>query len=118
MIGWLAMRLHALAGRLDPQLDFRCATSLTLTLEPGRGWVLREDGRGIPVWYRNAEYGRAWDEAGGVTPHHRGDERALICVPDLGEDPHDHQAHGHIPGRRLDGRDDDIDGAGYRPPPT
>jgi hypothetical protein len=61
------MRLHALAGRLDPQLDFRCATSLSLTIERGRGWVIREDGRGLPVWFRHPEYERAWAESESMT---------------------------------------------------
>lgn len=60
----LARHLHAWAGRLDPAVDFRCATSLTLTLEAGQGWVLHfGDDQGLPVWYRNPEYRRAHDDA-------------------------------------------------------
>ena len=56
-----------MAGRLDTDLDFRNATSLSLTCERGRGWVLREDGLGIPVWYRHSEYERANDASDGAT---------------------------------------------------
>lgn len=66
--GWryrLALRLHTLAGRLHPDLDFRQASSLTLTLER-KGWTLHFDDRaagGLPVWYRHPEYTLAHDDA-------------------------------------------------------
>jgi len=65
---WLAMRLHALAARLDPDLDFRNATSLSVALERGVGWVLRQDGTGVPVWFREPEYARADEPARVMAP--------------------------------------------------
>lgn len=59
----LAMRLHSLAGRLDPDLDFRHASSLSVALERGVGWVLRQDGTGVPIWFREPDYARADEPA-------------------------------------------------------
>lgn len=65
---WLAMRLHTIVGRLDSDLDFRNAASLSVALERGVGWVLRQDGTGVPVWFREPEYARADEPARKIAP--------------------------------------------------
>lgn len=59
----LAWRLRCWADRIDRAGAVR-VTSMTLTLEKGEGWRLREDGRGMKVCYLGeAEYDKAHTEA-------------------------------------------------------
>lgn len=64
----LAARLHAWAGRLHPDYDFRHASPYGLAHDPdggygghggddggGTGLVVLE-GQGLPIWYRNSEH--------------------------------------------------------------
>lgn len=55
----LARRLRRTADRIDNDNAFRRMTILSVALEPGHGWVLRQDGTGVPVWYRTPDYSRA-----------------------------------------------------------
>lgn len=47
---WIGRRLRRLADRLDVHGAPR-HTGMSFTIEHKRGWVLREDGRGCPLWY-------------------------------------------------------------------
>lgn len=47
-IGWW---LRCLADRIDYEHSFACATPYTFTIENKVGVVLREDGKGCPIWY-------------------------------------------------------------------
>lgn len=56
-------RLRFLADRVDPDGAPRM-TNLRFTIEHRRGLVVREDGKGCPLWYYGMEdYARAHSEA-------------------------------------------------------
>lgn len=59
----LACKLVTLAERLDHDFAFRSMSSFGFTFERNRGVVLRDDGRGCPLWYCQPDYDRAWSEA-------------------------------------------------------
>ncbi len=62
----LARWLRDLAARIDWEGAPKSA-HWSFTIEPGRGIVFREDGRGCPLWYLGEEdYLRAHREAGPV----------------------------------------------------
>lgn len=65
---WIAERLRRLADRIDHKGAPK-GLSWSFTIEPGRGVVFNQDGRGCPLWYLgDANYDRAHDEAGAPEP--------------------------------------------------
>lgn len=60
---WLAAKLLKLAEHLDPAYGFRWLSGHTWTYEAGQGIVFREDGRGVRLWFVEADKGRAWADA-------------------------------------------------------
>lgn len=55
--------MRFLADRISPDTAPRHLTTLSVTLERGMGWVLRDDRRGIPLWYWTPDYDRGRTEA-------------------------------------------------------
>ncbi len=61
---WLAELMRKYADRMDPNGAPRAMSQMSFTFEKYKGIVVREDGKGCPLWYLGqANYERAFDEA-------------------------------------------------------
>lgn len=59
----LAEWLRKWADRIDDTSGPRLMGPYSFTIEDHRGTVIRQDGRGCPLWYMNEDYALAHDEA-------------------------------------------------------
>jgi hypothetical protein len=59
-LGWW---LRMLGDRVSPDTGPRWMSPYSFTIEPHRGIVLRQDGRGCPLWYMTEDHDRAHDDA-------------------------------------------------------
>lgn len=63
----IAWWLRCLADRIDYNNSFACASPFTFTFEKGIGIVIREDGKGCPIWYLRPQRELAHEEADNPT---------------------------------------------------